>query len=146
VWRPRPLARCKDAFVPRRFHNSSLHPPLSPSLSYTAVVPQVSVSSAFHCQTSGLYRKIRRGWREKCLVATASSYSLPSRQHCLIDRHDRRSAFDNGANEVPGFPGPRRLVHATALNAVPPLPSNLPERKYPTSLRLHRGLTMLHRH
>jgi hypothetical protein len=61
----------------------------------------------------------------------------PPRQHCLVDRHNCGSALDNDADEVPGLSCPRRPVHATALDAVPPLPSFEPcERIHTTSLRL----------
>jgi len=44
---------------------------------------------------------------------------------------------------VSGFPSPRRPVHATALDAVPPLPSFEPyERIHLISLLLHHGRQM----
>jgi hypothetical protein len=48
-----------------------------PSLSCMAILPQAFASSTFfHASPPGLYRRIRRGQSEKCLVVIASSYSL----------------------------------------------------------------------
>jgi hypothetical protein len=55
--------------------------------------------------------------------------------------------FDNDMGELPGFPGYRRLVHVTALDAVSPLPFFNPcERLHPTSLRLNRARQLPRQH
>ena len=60
----------------------------------------------------------------------------PSRQYCLVDSG---SALDNDADDVPGFPGSRRLVHVNCFRCSTTATFLQPrERIHTISLRLHR--------
>jgi hypothetical protein len=101
--------------------------------SCTAIVPQAKASSTFPLPRPVPHRRIRCDQLEKCLGATAGSYSLVPRQHCLFYHYGRGSALNNDADGVPGFPGPRRPVHATALDAGLLLSSALGNESHPIS-------------
>jgi hypothetical protein len=125
-------ARYKGAFVPRRFFNTSLLP-----FCCTALVPQAAASS-----TEG-YDVTSQKIASSQLPAQIRS---SPRQHCLVHYYGYGSALGNDADEVPGFPGSRRPVHATALDTGPLLPSTLVNKSIPTSTRLHQSRQMPHQH
>lgn len=75
--------------------------PLPPNC--TAVVPQASVSSTFPRQTPPSSQK------------DTTRPVRKMRQCCLVDRYGHGPPLENEVDKVPSFPGPRQLVHATAL-------------------------------
>jgi len=56
----------------------------------------------------------------------------PSRPYYLVDHLGRGPTLGNNAGEVLGSLGSRRLIHVTALDAVPPLPSTLVNESIPS--------------
>jgi hypothetical protein len=114
----RSSARYKAAFVPRCFFNSSLNPPSSLlPFSCAGVVPQAAASS-IPPTTSPFPTEGYGATSPKNASSQLPALIRPSpRQYCLVDHYDDGSALDNDADEVPGFPGPRRPVRATALDA-----------------------------
>jgi hypothetical protein len=111
-----------------------------PSLSCMAILPQAFASSTFfHASPPGLYRRIRRGQSEKCLVVIASSYSLtPSA--ALSGRPSQPWINRQWRRQTAWLPGPPPLVRETAFDAASLLSSFDPCGPiYPTSLQLHRG-------
>src|SRR5436305_9980131 len=87
----RPSAREKDAFVPRRFFNSSLHP-LFPSFSCTVAVPWVSLSSTFSYPPPGPTERYNAASKNNASSRLPALIYWLLQQQCLnylLDRHVR---------------------------------------------------------